>query len=298
MDTYPIAASSLERYYYVDGHLLERQYRDYLSGYFDWEERPHAGEWLVFPENVGPNMSIDETSLSDGELYTVLTNKDAHGRKGTLAAIVAGTKAEVVREALDHIPQEKRDLVEEITLALEAIQEMRIGLRWEALRAEHERKLCIKATGEVIPPEVFSNGDTRPQLLVRSRYLLFKSAEKWTDSQKERAKILFKQYPDLEQAYWLTHKLRMIYANTPRRSLANTRLAKWYLEVENSGFDAFKVIAATLRDRETEIINFFDNHATNASAESFNCKIKTFRAQLRGVSDINYFLFRLQNIYA
>ena len=103
MDTYPIAASSLERYYYVDGHLLERQYRDYLSGYFDWKERPHAGEWLVFPENVGPNMSIDETSLSDGELYTVLTNKDAHGRKGTLAAIVAGTKAEVVREALDHI---------------------------------------------------------------------------------------------------------------------------------------------------------------------------------------------------
>ena len=275
MDTYPIAASSLEKYYYVDGHLLERQYRDYLSGYFDWEERPHSGEWLVFPENVGPNMSIDETSLSDGELYTVLTNKDAHGRKGSLAAIVAGTKAEVVRAALDHIPQEKRDLVEEITLdlsssmkniaimefrntkrtidrfhvqklALEAIQEMRIAHRWEALKAEHERKLWIKATGEVIPPETFANGDTRPQLLVRSRYLLFKSAEKWTDSQKERAKILFEQYPDLEQAYWLTHKLRMIYANTPRRSLANTRLAKWYLEVENAGFDAFKVIAATI----------------------------------------------------
>lgn len=32
----------------MDGHLLERQYRDYLSGYFDWEERPHAGKWLVF----------------------------------------------------------------------------------------------------------------------------------------------------------------------------------------------------------------------------------------------------------
>ena len=80
--------------------------------------------------------------------------------------------------------------------------------------------------------------------------------------------------------------------------MANTRLAEWYLEVENSGFEAFKVIAATLRDRETEIINFFDNHATNASAESFNCNNKTFRAQLRGVSDINYFLFRLQNIYA
>lgn len=311
----------------MDGHLLERQYREHLSGYFDWEDRIHASEWLVFPENVGPHMSIDETSLSDGELYTVLTNKDAHGRKGSLAAIVAGTKAEVVRAALDHIPLEKRDLVEEMTmdlsssmkkivlmefrnakrtidrfhvqkLALEAVQEMRIAHRWEALKSEHERKLHMRDTGELIPQETFSNGDTRPQLLVRSRYLLFKSAEKWTPSQKERSKILFEQYPDLERAYWLTHRLRMIYAETPRRSLANTRLAKWYLDVENSGFNAFKVIAATLRDRETEIINFFDNRATNAAAESFNSKIKTFRAQLRGVSDINYFLFRLKNIYA
>ncbi|MDD5910511.1 MAG: transposase, partial [Bacteroidales bacterium] len=38
--------------------------------------------------------------------------------------------------------------------------------------------------------------------------------------------------------------------------------------------------------------------STNASAESFNSKIKNFRAQLRGVSDVKYFLFRLQNIYA
>lgn len=293
----------------------------------DWEDRDHADRWLVFPENVGPNMSIDETALSDGELYTVLTNKDARGGKGALAAIVAGTKAEVVREALDNIPQERRNLVTEITmdlspsmkniavmefrntrrtidrfhvqkLALEAVQEMRVKHRWEALKAEHERKVWVRETGEDLPAEVFSNGDTRPQLLVRSRYLLFKSAEKWTPSQRERAKILFGQYPDLERAYRLTHKLRMIYAKTPRRSLANTRLAKWYAEVERSGFNAFKVIANTLRDRETDIINFFDSRATNASAESFNCKIKAFRAQLRGVSDVKYFLFRLKNIYA
>jgi len=327
LERYPISASSLEKFFYIDGHLLERQYREHLSGYLEWEEQDHADKWLVFPENVGSNMSIDETALSDGELYTILTNKDAHGKKGSLAAIVAGTKAEVVREALDHIPQEKRDLVTEITmdlsssmkniavmefrntkrtidrfhvqkLAMEAIQEMRIEHRWEALRAEHERKIWLKGTGEDLPIEIFANGDTRPQLLVRSRYLLFKSAEKWTPSQHVRAKILFEQYPDLEEAYWLTHKLRMIYAKTPRRALANTRLSKWYTEVENSRFNAFKVIANTLQDRETDIINFFDNRATNASAESFNCKIKTFRAQLRGVSDVAYFLFRLKNIYA
>ncbi|MBQ7253550.1 MAG: transposase, partial [Bacteroidales bacterium] len=38
--------------------------------------------------------------------------------------------------------------------------------------------------------------------------------------------------------------------------------------------------------------------STNANAESFNAKVKAFRASLRGVSDINFFLFRLQKIYA
>ena len=47
-----------------------------------------------------------------------------------------------------------------------------------------------------------------------------------------------------------------------------------------------------------DILNFFDNRSTNASAESFNAKIKNFRAQLRGISDIKYILFRLQKIYA
>ena len=272
-------------------------------------------------------MSIDETSLSDGELYTVVTNKDAHGQEGALAAIIQGTKAEVVNAALDRVPLENRRLVTEITLdlspsmrnicimkfpnakrvidrfhiqklACDAIQEMRIAHRWEALKAEHKRRLYVRETGEDLPPEKFENGDTRPQLLVRSRYLLFKSREKWTDSQKIRARILFKQYPDLEQAYELADGLRRIFSKSQRRSLGATRLAKWYEAVKNSGFDSFKVIAATFFDHETEILNFFDNRSTNASAESFNCKIKTFRAQLRGVSDVNYFLFRLQNIYA
>ena len=109
MDRYPIAASSLEKYYHIDGYQFERQYKEHLSGYEDWEDASHADQWLVYPENFGPRMSIDETSLSDGELYTVVTNKDKHGQKGALAAIIAGTKAEVVRAALDNVPEEAKD---------------------------------------------------------------------------------------------------------------------------------------------------------------------------------------------
>jgi hypothetical protein len=34
--------------------------------------------------------------LSNGELYTILTNKAAKGKKGAIVAMIAGTKAQTV----------------------------------------------------------------------------------------------------------------------------------------------------------------------------------------------------------
>ena len=45
---------------------------------------------------MGQYLSIDEVNLSMGELYTVVTNKEAKGKKGTIVAIVAGTKSQTV----------------------------------------------------------------------------------------------------------------------------------------------------------------------------------------------------------
>ncbi|MFC2110097.1 transposase, partial [Bacteroidota bacterium] len=42
----------------------------------------------------------------------------------------------------------------------------------------------------------------------------------------------------------------------------------------------------------------FANRSTNASTKSFNAKIKAFRAQFRGVRNVEFFLFRLTNIFA
>ena len=292
-----------------------------------WGEREHADEWLVFPENVGPRMSIDETEATNGEVYTVLTNKDAKGRRGVLAAIIKGTKSEVVEAALERIPEDARAKVEEITLdlspsmrhialweftnakrvidrfhvqklAYDAIQKMRIGHRWEAIRQDNARLKHNRETGEDVQAERFSNGDTRRQLLARSRYLLFKPVNKWTQSQHERAKILFELYPDLSEAYDLTHHLRVIFNSCTSKGGAYLKLALWYNKVEKSGFASFGTIAQTIEEHYDEIANYFNSRATNASAEAFNHKIKSFRAQLRGVYDPKYFFFRLANIYA
>ena len=105
---------TLEDYYHVESNTLERQYKDVLSGYRTWSEFDHADEWLVFPDNVGKNMAIDETSLSNGEIYTILTHRDRHGRERCLAAVVRGTRSEDVINALEHIPEDILGTVEEV----------------------------------------------------------------------------------------------------------------------------------------------------------------------------------------
>jgi transposase len=90
----------------------------------------------------------------------------------------------------------------------------------------------------------------------------------------------------------------MIYAKNSIKDAARLSLAKWYNQVSESEFKSFKTIAATVYDHYDEILNFFINRATNASAESFNAKIKAFRASLKGVTDTKFFLFRIARIYA
>jgi len=327
LDNYPISSNSLEKYYHIDGDRFGQQYKEHLSGYKEWDQKDHAQEWILYPGNLGPRLSIDETALSNGELYTVVTNKDGKGRKGTLVAMIEGTASERVIRVLNSIPEKEREVVKEITLdmassmdkivrwcfpcatrvidrfhvqqlANDAIQEMRIAHRWDAINQETNAKENAKLDGKRYVPEELQNGDTRKQLLARSRYLLFKSAEKWTIKQKERATLLFELYPDIKQAYWLTHSLRMIFTHTKNKGVAYTKMAKWFNDVTDSEFKSFNTISATFYSHYPEILNYFDNRSTNASAESFNAKIKAFRATQRGVRDIPFFLFRLAKIYA
>ena len=104
----------------LDAKGFVRQYCEHLSDFPTWEARTHAAEWLVFPENVGRHLSLDEVAISQGELYTVLTNKARHGRHGALVAIVKGTKTEGVSEAFRRIPGTIRETVQTVTRDLDA----------------------------------------------------------------------------------------------------------------------------------------------------------------------------------
>ena len=306
---------------------MQVQYYAHLSEFGVWDQKEHASSWMLFPQNIGPYLSMDETSLSQGELYTIVTNKDAKGKKGALVAMVKGTVSKVVIAVLNKIPEDLRNQVKEITidlaptmeliakrsfpkativsdrfhvqkLASDAVQELRIKYRWDAIDLENEERELAKQTNQKYIPHVLDNGDSLKQLLARSRYLLFKSPHKWTATQRHRSEILFKRYPRLKIAYDLSRKLSDIFSKKTIKQIAYKKLALWYNDVETAKFKSFNSVANTIRNHYNHILNYFNNRSTNASAESFNAKVKALRRQFRGVRNMEFFLYRIMMIYA
>ena len=110
---------------------------------------------------------MDETCLSNGDVYTILTNKAAKGRNGALVAMIRGVATDVASEILRRIPHRKRLVVQTVTtdlssammltvrkvfpaaklindrfhvqqLVSEAVDQLRIHYRWEVLDAENQ----------------------------------------------------------------------------------------------------------------------------------------------------------------
>lgn len=352
-----MTARCLGRYYFTDGGTLERCYKESLSGFRQWEQIGHAEDWVLLPGNMGEHLSIDESSLQD-DLFTFLTNKDGHCKRGTLIAAVRGTKAEDVLDILLRIPEEGRLKVREVTAdlsetmaaivhtafpnatltldcfhimkrCLDGVEEVRLRHRREAqaeqrrLELEHRKRLkrCEarrrlyrkkhpknykgKTRGrkplrknEKFKPPVLSNGDTRNELLKRSKYALTQTHNKWSERQKTRMELLFELYPKIKEAYDITNQLRSIFrSSTLTKETAKAKFQDWYKDVNKCTLREMKAARDAVKSREDEILNYFINHSTNAGAESFNSKIKSFRAQLRGVSDLSFFMFRLCTIF-
>jgi transposase len=327
VDTRPDTISNIASYYNVKSNILQRHYKHKVSGFKEWNQASHAEDYLIYPENITANLSIDEVSLSKGELYTFVTNKNKGVKnKKCIVAVINGTEAKLIQEVLEKIALEKRLAVKEVSmdmarnmglavknsftncnmvidrfhvvkLVMDAMQHIRVNFRWAAIKEENLAIKLAKDNKQKYSPPVLSNGDTLKELLARSRYLLYKLKEEWTLNQTKRASILFEKYPLLETAYKLALEFRAIYKNISKAK-ALEQFNQWKTKVIQSNIEEFYTTVNSLEYHIDTILNFFDNRNTNANAESFNSKIKGFRANLRGVTDVNFFLFRLEKLFA
>jgi len=183
-------------------------------------------------------------------------------------------------------------------LVTEAVQTIRIKYRWQAIEAENKAILKSRKDNIKYHAPRYSNDDTPKQLLARSRYLLFKPPNKWCESQKQRAHILFEIFPEIEEAYKLSMCFRGCYEHTFNRKKAVRKFRQWFAKVEISNLAEMKVAAESVERNLGGIINYFENRATNASIENFHSKLKLFRQRVRGVTDKNFFFYRVFKYFA
>jgi transposase len=232
--------------------IMDRDYTTYtgkvLERYF--KEKMIESELYT---NIGEHLSIDE-SMHARDLFTFLSNKDGHGKKGTLVAAVRGTKASEVVAILMKIPEEKRLAVKEVTMdysdsmysivtqvfpnasividcfhvmknQCDALDCIRMRFKRKAIaeqskekkefnRKKRERKAARaryrkshpkkrgekrgrprKHANEKYVPAELSNGDTKVELFTRVKRVLPQSGEKWSESQKNRANMVFEFAP-------------------------------------------------------------------------------------------------------
>ena len=77
---------------------------------------------------------------------------------------------------------------------------------------------------------------------------------------KKRAKILFKEFPNLENAYRLTMCFRGIYEYSKSKEEAITRVNKWLEKIKEKGseFDSFLTAGNSIVNHFDSILNYFE----------------------------------------
>lgn len=334
VDDKPVNFTAIGGFLQLKPQTVYSWYRNYLSGY---PEAVQCGQWgkdnftggdkrvktvpVLKPENFGAQMSVDEKMI-DEEFYTVMTNRQT----GKIALLAETLTVKELNKLIDKIPQVKQ-LVKTITADLsptyedfceqsfadamqvadkfhvvkhivEAVQTLRLRLRQEEIAklpsAKKERKQYEKQTK-------LMNGESRIEMLTRSRYLLFKHAGHWTQSQQKRANLLFETFPQLKTAYDLSIQIRqwLDKSNIGKYDWQIERqLIHWYDCAEQAHLPEIENLIRLIGNHEQNIINYFQSGKTNAKAEAMNAKIQRFIAANYGVRDKDFFFYRVAHYFS
>lgn len=267
-------------------------------------------------------MSPDETCLSNGEVWTFLTNKDGHGGRGTLAAAFPGTKSdEIIATLIGAMGKNLRRKVKEVTCDLspsmmliaaevfynahvvndrfhvqqlynEAVDEIRVDIRRQLIAEDNTRDRSE-------PAVTYSNGETMCQILARSKHTLMTAQNKWTDIQRHRANILFSHYPILKDAYRLAMELRRIFNMKISPTKAMEKMNGWYEKAMALVNNNFRSVIKTFKNHAPDNPQLLPSVCHQRLRRSVQTpKSKYFGSQMRGVRDRDFFIFRLIKLYA
>ena len=276
-----------------------------------------TGELIPVPilkiENFGEDMCIDDKNLG-GEGYTIIHNP----KTKKIALMAMTTRLDGLKKALDKVPNNVRlnvktiskdlasnyewlalqyfsfaervaDKFHIIKMGFEALQSIRIRFRQELLTKERVAK---KKHQKVINKR-YENEETEKELLARSRGLLFKFPNQWSSRQEERARILFREYPEIYNAYKLILEFRRFYKEKNRKT-ALVKLERWRTNVQHEDIPEMLNFNHQIETHQGAILNYFNSFKTNASAECLNSHLQRFFINNYGIRNRDFFHFRIK----
>lgn len=334
MDEKPVNFTTIGGFLQLKPQTVYSWYRNYLSGYpeaveskqwgkdnFTGSDRREKLVPVLKPENFGEQMAVDEKMI-DQEFYTVLTNRQT----GKIAMLAETLTVKDLNKLIDKVGEAKEqvkiitsdlsptyekfceqsfprammvaDKFHVVKHIIEAVQTLRLRLKQEEIAklptTKKERKEYEKQTRLI-------NGESRIELLTRSRYVLFKRPADWTASQQRRANLLFETFPQLRAAYELTLQIRMWLDKENLNKYPwqiEQQLIHWYDCAEQAKLPEVENLIRIIGSNEEKIMNYFKTGKTNAKAEAMNSKIQRFIAANYGVRDKGFFLYRLAHYFS
>ena len=320
---------------------LHRWYQNVLSGFSQAQEKGELdkdnlqvirkGKYIdvsvpIFKEsNLGEQMAVDEKTIN-GTCYTILSNRNT----GKIALMADTLKTEYLMKIIGRIDIDKRMSVKSLSrdlapnydwlgrqafmnayhvadkfhvvkLILEQLQASRIFYRQQELSKRREAKQNSESYSETI----LSNGDTVLQLLARSRGLLFLFPQQWSEQQKQRSKVLFEHFPEIEKVYRHVIEIRRWYKPTKAKTSYQKTRDKKKKQIKDiiktlikSANEELKNIAFMLKKNMNPILHYFIAKESNAKAEALNRNLQRFVNTNYGARNIQFFLFRIKIHFA
>jgi transposase len=205
-----------------------------------------------------------------------------------------------------------------IRSVIEACQDVRVRLRQDNLREkrlkhqeykkqEKQRKQECLAVGKKYifrkfkyQEQELSNGESVLESLARSRYLLFKYPDQWTNTQRKRSGALFEKFPEIKKVYdrccefrnWMKKENVGLCMVKLKEQLQN-----WILKVEQDDVDEMLNFKSLVERHELPILNYLRYGVTNAMAENINSQIQRFIMINQGTRDREFFYFRMRKYF-
>lgn len=292
---------------------------------------------LLRPEHFDVHMAIDEkhingefytvltnaktgkvallcSTIKTTELKTCLDKFDSSllAKVKFMTLDLSATFEKVVSENFPNAVQ-IADKFHVIKNGIEYLQAIRIRLKQEELKKQREQQTIHNKNykesknksligpkmkiSKAYKPKRLSNGETLPEILTRSRYLMVINPDKWNEYQVRRAQLLFENFPQLKQAMQAINDFREWYKPKAKHfePFENERiLGNWMDELENNPNSEMKNFRDLVANHEKRIMNYHRyGNKTNAIAESVNAKIKEATRRNKGSRDLDFFHYRI-----